>query len=291
MFDNTTFSIETNIITEQGVKNYGITNFLCGSGLCHNFLYTWMFLNLLATIFIFVSSGSLFLIYYVNPTFEMWQRKTQAEFPTVHMVRDEILQMLKGMGTATLCPAASLWMADRGYSKAYCIEDGNFSISSLILQFMCVWIISDGFEFLYHYCGHYFSLLWKAHKPHHKFFNPSPFAVIADDFLDQLVRSSPLLWMPLIAPMNIEMMLLQFALFFYVYGIFLHWGFEFDWLDADHPIINSAYHHNLHHMISAKNQPYHCGFFFKIWDQIFGSIYKGPPFDAKTQRKEGKRTK
>ncbi len=31
----------------------------------------------------------------------------------------------------------------------------------------------------------------------------------------------------------------------------------------------------LHHAKAIINKPYHTGFFFKIWDQLFGSIYTG----------------
>jgi hypothetical protein len=31
----------------------------------------------------------------------------------------------------------------------------------------------------------------------------------------------------------------------------------------------------LHHAKAIINKPYHTGFFFKIWDQLFGSIYAG----------------
>ena len=44
---------------------------------------------------------------------------------------------------------------------------------------------------------HYFSALWTVHKHHHVFYNPSPFAVIADEYFDQFVRSTPLLLLPL----------------------------------------------------------------------------------------------
>jgi hypothetical protein len=39
--------------------------------------------------------------------------------------------------------------------------------------------------------------------------------------------------------------------------------------------------HYLHHAISVKNKPYHTGFFFKLWDQLFGSMYKGECFCVK----------
>ena len=78
---------------------------------------------------------------------------------------------------------------------------------------------------------------------------------------------------PLIAPVNVDMLFFQFAIFFYAYGCYLHWGFESNWPDAHHPWINTAYQHNLHHNKSIMNKPLHTGFMFKVWDQAFGTVY------------------
>jgi lathosterol oxidase len=70
----------------------------------------------------------------------------------------------------------------------------------------------------------------------------------------------------LIMPMNIDLVFAVYTLFFYGYGIYLHWGYEFDWPDAHHPIINSSFQHYWHHAASSKNRPYYTGFFLKCWD-------------------------
>ncbi|CAF4850244.1 unnamed protein product, partial [Rotaria socialis] len=128
-------------------------------------------------------------------------------------------------------------------------------------------------------------------KSHHQFFNPTPFAVIADEYLDQFVRALPLLILPALIPVNMDLLFFQFATFFYGYGIYLHWGHEFSYPDAHHPIINTSFQHYLHHAISIKNQPYHTGFYFKIWDQLFGSVYpREKCFCIKCQKEKGQRT-
>ncbi|CAM9441127.1 unnamed protein product, partial [Chrysoparadoxa australica] len=134
-------------------------------------------------------------------------------------------------------------------------------------------------------------IFWAQHRHHHVFFNPSPFAVIADEYVDQFCRSAPLLLFPLLMPVNIDLLFFQFGLFFYIYGCYLHWGYEFDWLDAHQPFINTAYHHYLHHAKSVVFKPYHTGFYFKIWDQLFGSVYKGQCICAACERKAGRRSK
>jgi len=52
------------------------------------------------------------------------------------------------------------------------------------------------------YIGHKYKWAWENHKHHHAFFNPSPFSVIADEYVDQFVRSLPLVLIPLLAPVN-----------------------------------------------------------------------------------------
>jgi lathosterol oxidase len=48
--------------------------------------------------------------------------------------------------------------------------------------------------------------MWEIHRHHHKFYNPSPFAVIADEAPDQLVRALPLLVLPIVMPMNMDLL-------------------------------------------------------------------------------------
>jgi lathosterol oxidase len=121
--------------------------------------------------------------------------------------------------------------------------------------------------------GHKYKFFWQHHKDHHVFFNPSPFAVIADGILDQSVRSLPLLIFPLVMPTNMDVLFLTFAVFFYGYGVYLHCGHELAWPDAHHPIVNTSFQHYLHHSLSVIDRPLHTGFFVKLWDNLFGSVF------------------
>lgn len=258
-----------------------------------NFVTTWIVLSVLAFALMMVMSGSLFLRYYARPTFETWQRKSNPEFPDPAMVRREVLQMLKGMYTATFCPALALHLVNEGWSKAYGGLGGH-SVGYLVFTFFVVWIGSDFYEFAYHRLGHTFSFWWKHHKGHHVFFNPSPFAVIADEHVDQLIRSAPLLFIPLIMPVNMDLLFFTYGAFFYGYGVYLHWGYELSWPDAHHPWINTAFQHYVHHARSTLNKPMHTGFFFKLWDQIAGSVYKAGPEEclcARCSTARGERTR
>lgn len=252
---------------------------ICDVQILGGFFSGWAFMTLMAIVLLTSVSGLTFWVYYANPTYEKWIHKSNPKYPPAKDVRLEVIQMFKGMVTATVCPAISIYLAQTGKSKAFCgweDTEGNYwGPLSQALMFFGTWIAVDFFEFFYHYLGHQVSFLWTHHRFHHKFYNPTPFAVIADEYVDQFVRASPLLWMPLLVPINIDLMFLQFGLFFYAYGTYLHWGHEHPSLRADHPIINTAFQHYCHHAISKRQTTYHCGFFFKIWDQIFGTMYDG----------------
>jgi len=280
-------------LMENGVFCQGGLLTSLGINVGQSFMATWVAFTALALVTVFATSGPLFYLYYwpTQVTYEKWQRKSNPRFPSVEKVRDEIVQMCKGVFCGVTCPAASVWLAYHGRTQAYCgTQGGQYGLVYHVATFFAVMIISDFWEFYYHYLGHVHKPMWNQHKHHHVFFNPSPFAVIADEFVDQFFRASPLLLFPLVAPINIDLMFFEYLIFFYVYGCYLHWGYELDWLDAHNPIANTAFQHYCHHAHAIMGKPYHCGFFFKIWDNLFGSVWKGECFCAKCERKNGKRT-
>jgi lathosterol oxidase len=262
---------------------------LCEIAKHGNFVTTWAALTALALASTLAMSAWIFYRWYWRPTYAAWQRKSNPEFPAPEMVRREMQQMLKGVLTATACPALSLYLTQRGLSKTYC-GVGERGVGYLILSFVVVWIGTDLFEFLYHRFGHTSRLGWKEHRHHHVFYNPSPFAVIADDSLDQLVRSMPMVIFPLVMPINMDLLFFTFAVFFYGYGAYLHWGYELAWPDAHHPWINTSFQHYLHHARSTLRRPLHTGFFFKLWDKLWGSLHTGECVCAKCCVARGERS-
>eukprot|EP00004_Rigifila_ramosa_P020374 TRINITY_DN5285_c0_g3_i1.p1 TRINITY_DN5285_c0_g3~~TRINITY_DN5285_c0_g3_i1.p1 ORF type:complete len:329 (+),score=97.89 TRINITY_DN5285_c0_g3_i1:25-987(+) len=262
---------------------------LCEVQISGNFFVTWMTLNALALVALLTMSGSLFYVYYQRATFEKWQNKSNPKYPTPEIVRSEIIQMLKGMCSATLCPALSLYLAQHNHSQAFC-GWGGYSVWYHLGTFLVCWIATDFWEFYYHRLGHTTQSGWDQHKYHHIFYNPSPFAVIADEYIDQFVRAAPLAIFPMLMPINMDLLFAQFVIFFYAYGVYLHWGYELPWLSAHHPIINTSFQHYCHHALSIKNKPMHTGFFFKLWDNLFDSVYKGECFCAACARAKGERS-
>jgi len=237
-----------------------------------NFLVTWFAMAAMALVMMFVLSGTLFYYSYHKPTYNTWRHKSNPQYPTPQMVKSEIVQMLKGLMSAAFLPALSMWLSNNGYSKAYCGFDKH-SASYHLFTFFVIWFGTDLWSFAYHRLGHTYNFFWEQHKHHHTFYNPSPFSVIADEYFDQIVRAAPLLVIPLVMDTNMDLMFFTFGAFFYGYGVYLHWGHELDCLSAHHPFINTSFQHYIHHAKSLNQKPYHTGFFFKIWDQMAGSIY------------------
>lgn len=263
---------------------------LCELHVSTNLGVVWLAISVAGLISMMLLSGSVFLFTHGYATHKTWQRKTIARYPEPERVATEIVQTSLGMFVVSVPAALAMWLAQTNRSKAYC----GFGVHGWwydILQTFVFWIGTDFYEFFYHYCGHKFSFMWAHHKSHHHFANPSPFAVIADGAMDNIMRGLPLLLYTLVMPTNMDILVFIFAVFFYAYGVYLHCGHELDWPNAETPFLNTSYYHIAHHAFSINQKPLHTGFFFRCWDELFGSIIPPPEIIcAKKAREMGKRS-
>jgi sterol desaturase/sphingolipid hydroxylase (fatty acid hydroxylase superfamily) len=164
----------------------------------------WLVLTALGLLSILPASGAVFYAQYVRRSYAQWRWKTLPAYPSAADVRLEVLATLKGIAAATVPPTLSIYLSARGYSQGYCgVEPHGYGY--LLASFVLAFVASDCYEWAYHRLGHTSALGWAIHKHHHKFHNPSPFAVIADEPPDQFVRALPLLVMPLLMPTNMDM--------------------------------------------------------------------------------------
>jgi lathosterol oxidase len=261
-------------------------------------LLNWVVIMVSAGIFVLGFSGTVFYKLYwpSNVTYEKWRWKTNPKFPTPEKVRDEIVQTFKGMGAAAICPALALWLYGQGEAApvkqyGYCGTTPEYGYAYNFLTFLMVWIGGDFWEFFYHRLGHSYSSMWQWHRHHHVFFNPSPFSVVADEFVDQFFRALPLVLFPIVMPTNLDVLWFTFSILFYGTGVYHHSGYELKWPNAHTGFFNTSYHHYLHHSISINKKPYHCGFFFQAWDQLFGCMYKGNCFCVQCSQAKGLRSR
>eukprot|EP00729_Bicosta_minor_P005281 gene5281-20501_t len=184
---------------------------LCNINGTGNFFLTWGVLTLLGLASQMLMSGVVFLKFYITPTFKQWQNKSNPKYPDPTKIRGEIIQMMKGLAAGTLAPAISLWLISKGIGHGYCGTTPEYGYGYTAATFMALWLGCDFYEFFYHHLGHRLESFWAHHKHHHHFPNPTPFAVIADEYVDMFVRALPLLVFPLFVPINLDMMFFQFA--------------------------------------------------------------------------------
>jgi lathosterol oxidase len=242
-----------------------------------SYIRTWLLLTLGSSLFLLACSSLCFYFLYYRPSFNIWRFKINPEFPSAAKVKEEITVMCQGIIFSTICPALSIYLTQNKLGKGYCgVDESNGGYMWLFISFFVVWLITDFYEFMYHYLGHKLKFMWTLHRDHHHFFNPTPFAVVADSPVDQLFRAAPLFLLPLALPINLDMIFTMFSVLFYMNGLIQHSGYEIKWLenlgvDGHSRMFLTSYHHYLHHSKAVMNKPLYNGQLLQVWDHIFGS--------------------
>ena len=241
----------------------------------YGFVAVWLAFTAAGMVSMGLLSTAVFVPLYGRPTLETWKYKCNPVFPSPLLVKKEIVHTVKGLVVATVIPAFALISSSgpNAWTHGYCVQGGfaNIDWKRTALETAIIFAFTDFTEYVYHHLGHRFKPLWAIHKHHHGFYNPSPFAVIADEWPDQFVRTLPMLAIPALWRINVDLLFLCFASLFYGYGVYLHSGYETKYLSTHNPVFNTSYHHYTHHAISVIGKVLYTGFFFKIWDQLFGT--------------------
>jgi sterol desaturase/sphingolipid hydroxylase (fatty acid hydroxylase superfamily) len=177
-------------------------------------------------------------------------------------VRDGVLSMTMVMG----CMAIAFWCSYNGYNGLYAAVDA-YPVWYIPLSIFGVFVVMEVFEWSFHYACHRSSLLWKVHKHHHRYSNPTPFGVMADQPMDMFIKASPILWIPFLFPIWDVALIGTFAIMNFAYGTYLHAGFDPPWMTSPHSrFLVSSWHHNEHH---AGSLDHNYGFFTGFMDIIF----------------------
>jgi lathosterol oxidase len=128
-----------------------------------------------------ILSSLIFYYSYVKINYSKWLKKSNPKYPSVENVRMEIILMLKGICSGTFCPSLTIYLMSKNELKGYCGID----------QYGWIYLLFS-------------------------FFNPTPFAVIAEDYIDQIVGASPLILIPMIIPINMDLLFFQVCFFFII---------------------------------------------------------------------------
>jgi sterol desaturase/sphingolipid hydroxylase (fatty acid hydroxylase superfamily) len=215
---------------------------------------------------------------YLHANFDTWKLKFNPKYPTVLAVTQEIFALTICTIATLALLAVSVQLGMHGYNSLFDVTKATASQN--IINFAIAFWAVDFYSYAYHLLGHKIPEAWAIHRFHHKFSNPTPFGVIADDMVDQVVRAMPLLFLPLLmGTLNWVVLSAVFTCDLY-YGVLLHSGHEnltarkvanfFEGITGT-DIINTPLNHYLHHAISGGSSPKYCGFYVTLWDKLFGS--------------------
>ncbi len=211
--------------------------------------------------------GGLYLFLHRSAYAEVARRfKTQLQPTRVDQVRSEMLDGVISTSMATGAIAISFWCAYRGYNSLYA-SPTDYPLWYIPLSIFGVFVVMEIFEWTFHWACHRNDLLWKFHKQHHRYSNPTPFGVMADHPIDMFIKASPILWIPFLFPIWDVALIATFATMNFLYGTYLHAGFDPRWMPSPHSrLLVSAWHHNEHHSGSLDHN---YGFFTAFMDIAF----------------------
>lgn len=255
-----------------------------------NIFLNWSLLSIIGCVSIFIIiwylilCGGLYYMCYVSQYKETalgW--KTQMKIPSNDTVKKEIIDGCISSMAASVNISLSIWLSNGNWNQLY----GNFSELTVIwhiTSLFFIWLLTEIFEWTFHWLSHNNKVLWNIHKKHHLFPNPTPFSVLSDHPLDMFIKSSPMLWLPLMFPVWDFTLLAWFGFVNFLYGAYLHSGFEFPFLPArDSQYLISSWHHNIHHTLHiGKN----FGFFTRFMDIIFGTKYDPQDYIDSQKKRE-----
>lgn len=233
------------------------------------FYLLWPVLALIGVGWYLLICGGLYLLLHRSRYATGAQRwKTQPRPPRRDQVRGELVDGVLSMSMVMGVVALSFWCAYRGANQLYA-SPGDYPLWYIPVSIFGVFVVMEVFEWAFHRACHRIPLLWKVHKQHHRYANPTPFGVMADQPFDMLIKASPILWIPFLFPIWDVALIGTFATMNFLYGTYLHAGFDPPWMPSPHSrFLVSAWHHNEHH---AGSLEHNYGFFTGFMDILFGT--------------------
>lgn len=210
-----------------------------------------------------------FLLYFLTATFSyvfIFDKRT-FDHPKFlkNQIRQEIITTMKSIPFMALLTAPAFLAEVKGYSFLYWNVD-DYPRWWMFAQFPAFIAFTDCFIYLIHRGLHHPMLYKRLHKPHHKWIMPTPYASHAFHPLDGYAQSIPYHVFPFIFPLQ-KFAYIAMFIFINIWTVMIHDG-EYV---ADHPAINGAACHTMHHLYFNYNY----GQFTTLWDRLGGS-YKRP---------------
>jgi lathosterol oxidase len=235
------------------------------------FYFLWPVLAVISVAWYLLICGGLYVVLHRSSLSKAARRwKTQLQPTRPDQVRGEIVDGVLAMAMAMGCIATSFWLYYHGYNRFYA-SPTDYPLWYIPLSILGVFVVMEIFEWTFHWACHRSDLLWRIHKHHHRYSNPTTFGVMADQPVDMFIKASPLLWIPFLFPIWDVALIGTFATMNFLYGIYLHAGFDLPWMPSPHSrYLVSAWHHNEHHSGSLDHN---YGFFTGFMDIWFNTRF------------------
>jgi lathosterol oxidase len=231
------------------------------------FYILWPVLAVIGVSWYLLICGGLYLFLHKSSYAGSARRwKTQLQPSRADQVRGELFDGVLSMTMVMASVAIAFWCYYRGFNQLYA-SPTDYPLWYIPVSILGVFVVMEVFEFGFHWACHRSELLWKIHKHHHRYANPSPLGVMADQPMDMLIKASPILWIPFLFPIWDVALIGTFAVMNFLYGTYLHAGFDPPWMPSPHSkYLVSAWHHNEHH---AGSLDHNYGFFTGFMDMLF----------------------
>jgi len=237
-----------------------------------NIFYIFGMAALVSIFWYYLICGILYLILTLDDRWRIY--RTQLRMPDRRTLWGEIYHGTVSCLAASLSITLNIWCYQHGWSRMTTRYD-QLSFGEHLEYSFWVWAITEVYQWWYHKMCHHWQILWRFHRFHHLYSNPTPFTVLCDHPVDMFFKSSPLFWIPLIIPVWDVTLYGWYGFVHLIYGAYLHSGYEIPWLPSKTSRwFVSSWHHNVHHSL---NIPKNFCFYTRILDVLFDTNYDYEP--------------
>ena len=218
----------------------------------------------------FLIAGGLYLVYYRFFLNRFIAKKLQPQIPERKQVLSEIKYSLSTLMIYAIA-GAGIWLAKQnGYTLIY-NDWKEYGVFYFFASFPLMVFMNDTYFYWVHRFLHLPAIFPVAHKVHHRYKSPSPWAAFAFHPLEAILET---LILPLIVftiPAH-PFIIFLFILHMFVINILGHLGFETypKWFFKNKICrwINTTTYHDKHHQVFNANY----GLYTTFWDRIMRTL-------------------
>ncbi|WP_223034711.1 sterol desaturase family protein [Hanstruepera marina] len=218
----------------------------------------------------FLIAGVLFYIFYMWKKKEMLKFKIQQSTPKFNQIKKEILYSISTFLIYGVGIFLFLFWIDNGYTKQYKSID-EFGVLYFVFSILIMIVTHDAYFYWTHRLMHYSKLFQYAHKTHHLFNSPTPWASFAFHPLEAIISIGIIPIIIFVIPFH-HWALVIFVTFLMVYNTFIHLGYFTTNLKFFR-FQNTSKDHDLHHNGLKGNY----GLYFTVWDRLMGTYKHNIP--------------